>query len=44
MKRISEDEGDGSRDQAWASEHASEETEHAKEGVMRRISTGSDRS
>src|ERR1700722_17582429 len=32
MKRISGDEGDGSRDQAWA-------TEHAKEGVMRRIST-----
>jgi hypothetical protein len=30
MKEISRDEGDGSRDQAWASEHA-------KEGVTRRI-------
>jgi hypothetical protein len=30
---------DGSRDQASASEHASEGTGHAKEGVTRRIST-----
>jgi hypothetical protein len=32
MKRISGDEGDGSPDQAWG-------TEHAKEGMIRRIST-----
>src|SRR5271168_474432 len=35
MKRISGDEGDGSRDQAWASEHAKEGTERAKEGTER---------